>query len=563
MSKVHLCICATNEADVLPRFLDSFSPHVDAIHVVIARGNTVADTTEEILTARGIPFDIYKNQMPGSESWPHCDNFADIRHRAFYKGIEAGADWLMWADCDDVLSASAAEFLDGLRADKYDPPGDAIMSPYVTGTDGAYAKRIRLMRASAYKTWENAVHEDIVLDPGARTLWTPELQILHAPLASKTGSTSRNRRILESIPEDDRTGREWFYLFRECELIGNITSAVSAAIRAVLSPDLGDTEKCLAYLTVGRHIADPEGAEPPLIEAARLQPDRREAFFELAKLNYRRGRREKAKAWAHIMNAIDVPEEPAWTHDPSVYGWRGRDLTTAILGDWRSQVKPRRKAGIRIAVAHPTCRPDEAMAVREMWLQRAVNPDSIEYFFGIADADVPADHQLRDLPHAVSDPVPAGHSSAVANYNAAAMACDAPIVIAAQDDIYPPAGWDLAVWNAMQKHTAVPAALWLHDGHRGDRDKLMVLMCVTRPYLKKQGYLLCPEYDGYWSDTEFSWRAWRDGIVHDARHIKFYHNHPAFTGAQSDEHYMRQQNPEANERGKTIFLRRNPDCDWV
>jgi hypothetical protein len=55
----------------------------------------------------------------------------------------------------------------------------------------------------------------------------------------------------------------------------------------------------------------------------------------------------------------------------------------------------------------------------------------------------------------------------------------------------------------------------------------------------------------------------RDGIVIDGRHIKFFHNHPAFTGAPSDEHYMRQQNPEANARGKAIFLRRNPDCSWV
>lgn len=563
MPTVRLCICATNEEAVLPRFIDSFQPHVDSIHVVIARGALPPDGTQQILEARGIDFETYENRAPGTEDWPHTDHFAAARNAAFAMGLRADADWLMWADCDDVITDGAADFLRGLRAGAYHPPGEAIMGPYVTGTDGRYARRIRLVRPSHYISWENAVHEDIALREDTRTLWTPELQILHAPLSKKSGSTTRNRRILESIPETARTGREWFFLFQECELAGDIVAAVTAAIQATACPDLSDNEKATAYLTIGRNIRDPEGGEPPILEAARLQPDRREPFYALADLNYRRGRRDKAKSWLCLMNSIPIPNDPTWSHDPAVYGWKGEDLTRAVHGDWRDHVRRRRKAGIKIAVAHPTCRPDEAMAVRRMWLERAVNPDAIEYFFGIDAATAASGHLIADLPHAISAPVPEGYSTAVANYNAAAMACDAPVVIAAQDDIYPPPGWDLAVWQAIQPHTARPAALWLHDGHRGDNDPLMVIMCVTRPYLKAQGYLLCPDYDGYWSDTEFSWRAHRDGIVHDARHIKFFHNHPAFTGAASDEHYQRQQNPTANARGKAIFQKRNPDCPWV
>jgi hypothetical protein len=563
MPNVHLCITCYNEAAIIGRFLDSFLPHVDGIHAVLARGASAADDTEEILRSRGVPVSHYKNGEPGA-AWPHVDNFAAARQQSWEMGLAAGADWLMWADCDDVITESAEGVLAAIRRGD-SVPSPALVGPYITGTDGSHAKRTRLVHREARPRWVNAVHEDIDLAPGTDRAWCPELQILHAPAADKRGSTDRNRRILEAIPEEERSGREWFFLFRECELAGDIVPAMTAAIRATACDDLSVPEKQAAYLTIGRWIKDIDGAEPPLVEALRLDPSRREPLYELARINHRHGRGDRARQWLALMEAIPMPDAPAWNHDASLYGWRAADLAMRIRGDWQETLRRQRKRpGIRISVAHPTCRPDEALRVREMWLERAVRPDTIEYVFGIEPGVAAAgQHEILRTPHAVSQPVPDGHSSAVANYNAAAMACTGPIVIAAQDDIYPPHAWDEQIWRALGPHTARPAALWVHDGHRGDRDQLMVIMCITRQYLRQQGYLLCPEYDGYWSDTEFSWRAVRDGIVIDGRHIKFFHNHPAFTGAPSDEHYMRQQNPEANARGKAIFLRRNPDCSWV
>ena len=72
--------------------------------------------------------------------------------------------------------------------------------------------------------------------------------------------------------------------------------------------------------------------------------------------------------------------------------------------------------------------------------------------------------------------------------------------------------------------------------------------------------LLSPDYDGYWSDTEYSWRTYKRGEVIPAGHIKFWHDHPLFTGAASDAEYWRQQNPEAERRGRAIFACRNPDA---
>ena len=213
---------------------------------------------------------------------------------------------------------------------------------------------------------------------------------------------------------------------------------------------------------------------------------------------------------------------------------------------------------ITISVAHPTCRPEKALEVRKQWLARATHPDRIEYIFG-TEAGLAA-RLGPGVSYRVSEPVPDGFSSAVANYNTAALACTGQIIIAAQDDVEPPQGWDEAIVQALSPYLAEPKVLHVHDGFR--EDQLMVIMCVTRPYLEQQGYLLCPEYDGYWSDTEFSFRAHEAGLVIAGRQIRFFHNHPAFTGSASDAEYQRQHNPAANARGQAVFKRRNPNCPW-
>jgi len=211
----------------------------------------------------------------------------------------------------------------------------------------------------------------------------------------------------------------------------------------------------------------------------------------------------------------------------------------------------------RISVAHPTCRPDTALTIRQLWIERAAQPEQIEYLFGINEGDIETVRKLASHPHALSAGVPVGYSSAVANYNAAVAATHGALVICAQDDIYPPPGWDDLIWQRMQPHLHEAKVLHVHDGF--SRDQLMVVMCVTRKWLERNdGHVLAPEYDGYFSDTEFSCRAYAAGEVVDGRDIAFYHDHPFFTRRANDETYLRQHNPEAVARGRSIFQRRNP-----
>jgi hypothetical protein len=571
VAKIHLGIICGNEEDKIVRFLDSFQPHVDSISVVRAVGALAPDKTLEIAEARGCLVGEYKN-AEASADWEHIDNFAAARSQSFAMAPD-DTDWVMWADCDDVLSETAQTLLRCVREGQ-DAKGEVIYGPYVTSANGSYARRVRMVKRSAYRQWINAVHEDIEYDESAKLAWAAELQVIHLPINNKRNSPARNRRILEAIPADKRTGREWWFLSKEAEVQNDLGEAISSAVIATGRDDLGDEEKFVCYLTIGRYLREPEEAERPLLEAVRLLPYRREGYAELVKMHLARGSGKKALAYVNCMEAQDMPDEPSWTHDASLYGWRAHDLKTLALSKagrtkdaeqlrkaWLKRYKP------RIAVGHPAGRGAKDIEVRQMWLERAAQPERVAYFFGINEGDKDVVEELQHYPHQMSQAVPEGHSSAVANYNAAARAATssgARLFIMSQSDVYPPHGWDEQIVQAMKAHMDKPTVLHVHDGFRRPDDKLMTIMCFNWRWWLGREWLLCPEYDGYWSDAEFSFRAYRDGVVQDARHIEFYHDHPIFTGAASDECYRRQQNPEANERGKAIFRRRNPDAiGWV
>ena len=151
--------------------------------------------------------------------------------------------------------------------------------------------------------------------------------------------------------------------------------------------------------------------------------------------------------------------------------------------------------------------------------------------------------------------------SCVAAWNLAAKKARGDLLVQVSDDWIPPPGWDakllsLVEGRDLQKEQIVLA---VSDGHR--TDKLLCMAILSRARLEAQGDLFFEGYESVFSDNEFSHRAWRDGIVIDARdRFRFEHQHPAFGKAQMDATYAHNNSRDRYIAGEAIFKTRNPDA---
>ena len=101
---------AGNESQHIARALDSAFFVTDTVIVVRAIGGQEPDDTLDIAKKRGCITDEYYNS-PATASWKFVDDFASARNQAFRLGIQSGADWLMWMDCDDTLPEGMGEII--------------------------------------------------------------------------------------------------------------------------------------------------------------------------------------------------------------------------------------------------------------------------------------------------------------------------------------------------------------------------------------------------------------------------------------------------------------------
>src|SRR5882724_9650615 len=96
----------------------------------------------------------------------------------------------------------------------------------------------------------------------------------------------------------------------------------------------------------------------------------------------------------------------------------------------------------RISLLHATYKRVGGPAeVRDAWLDRAVDPDSIEYVLSMDADDLATVAVTEGLPRLVNPPQ-GGAVTAVRNWNAAAAAANGDLLVVIADDLFPPHGWD-------------------------------------------------------------------------------------------------------------------------
>ena len=548
-NKISLCVIAGNVERHIERFIDSFLPLVDEICIVRAIGNQKPDSTMELAEAAGCRTGTYANTI----DWPHVDDFAAARNVACSM---ASHGWLMWADTDDIIEPESIEQIKRLISDIGDEDVDGVLMPYVIPEDGVINWRERIWRkGSAF--WENPVHECLRFKDGAKHLRFEGARIVHASDKRSVARDERNLRILESIPEEERTVSQKFHVFQSLIALDRNSDAILKAVEFAQMPEAGKNERYEALFQLARLAEDDTTKKAALLQAVSIDPTRREAFGELG-LACLPHDPESALGWTAAMLALPIPREAPWNLRRSYYGHLGLHLRGMALRADNRHAEANAleqnhfiRSGAKISLLHATRgRPSQAWRTRQEWLRTAIDPDAIEHIFAI-DPDDEMSIPLALARHVVNQPA-LGHGP-VGGWNIAAASSSGEVLIQLSDDFAPFPGWDKAILEAIGD-TSEEKVLAVSDGNR--TDDLLCMAILTRARYKKQGYLFHPEFFSMHSDNWFSRQAFADGVVIDARSsIVFEHLHPAFGKAAMDETYARSNADYRYQSGKGIYDR--------
>lgn len=438
--KLSLCVIAGNESQQIKSLLASLIGIVDELSLVRAIGSQEADETEQIVrdwcerNAVAFVFSEYRNGVT-AQAWKHVDSFAKARNQSF---AQATGDWLLWADCDDVLAQAS-----DLRQRLSELTGDVLMvrCPYDVRGTGKKLQRERIIRRSAFESgriWHHDVHENLLLLPNDRhTDWTSPVWH-HQPVAVKQINRKRNLAILgRSVTE---AATQYFYIHQEHYCAGNKLASEQFGRIALSFPNLDDSFRYEVQLNLARLVASRREAMQFAMGAHGVFPWCREAIASIIMLAFERNDGKRASFWAARMLALPEPAEKdrPWTHEVKWYGWAGHDLAARAfrLADQQSDAAAMQLVYHRHK--HPLIRLTQktlgdstrSVSFRDAWLSTAANPEIIEHVFLIRADDKETVLMAKQFLHDIDEPRERE---------------DSMICVEMQDGMVPPHNWDQKV----------------------------------------------------------------------------------------------------------------------
>lgn len=210
------------------------------------------------------------------------------------------------------------------------------------------------------------------------------------------------------------------------------------------------------------------------------------------------------------------------------------------------------------SLCHTTARPDGWQNAASAWLKKCVNPEKVEYILSV---DEGTEFSCFDLPTFGTNRVVVNNKRrcSVDGWNTAAQASTGRFLINVADDLMPCERWDEELLRAIP-NLRQDVVL---DIDTGGTPGLLPFSFLSRKYLNKltdrygyEGGFFYPGYRGMYCDTEFTDLARRDGVVINARHLYFEHQHPFFHKGKMDAIYQRQNSQDEYAYGKQIYDQR-------
>jgi hypothetical protein len=207
---------------------------------------------------------------------------------------------------------------------------------------------------------------------------------------------------------------------------------------------------------------------------------------------------------------------------------------------------------ILFSLCHTTARlPHGWKAAAQAWFDNCDNPELVEYILTLDDPAHTKDLE-SPFPNTKAGVCNGDKKDCVAGWNYAAKLSTGAFIITVADDFFPCPHWDTELLKLIDF-----SKQQVLEVHTGDKHEDVMSFCMmTREYYSRYGYVYFPEYVSVFCDNDFTDQARKDGVVVDAKHLKFEHRHPTVTGAEPDAVYLHQGTPHAHTVGKDVYTRR-------
>jgi len=227
----------------------------------------------------------------------------DVARNMSLDMIPADFDWCIALDADEILLPGWRQALEDMASGVTRPSYEYTWSWNDDGTPGLVYGGDKIHTRNGYR-WKHPVHE--VLTPtAAETRGWVDLKIHHHPDNNKARTYLP---LLElSVAEDPTDDRNAHYLGREYFNIGRLEEAATELKRHLSLPKAvwaPERAKSMRYLAK----CEPSRAEYWLLRACAEDPNRREPWFDLARLYHNQ------KSWhacsAAAFRALTIRERP-------------------------------------------------------------------------------------------------------------------------------------------------------------------------------------------------------------------------------------------------------------
>jgi hypothetical protein len=469
-------IAGPGEGAILRRLIESSRGLWDQVVVVPAVGANNAHSVRQCAQeAAGevLVCEEYHNS-PEFKDWPHIDNFAAARNKAF--GLATGK-YVIWADCDDIFEAGQAEAHRQAIMDREagKTEWDILVTTYDVQNSGMRNnRRERIFRrmddGKLPAHWERQIHERVTPAKDTKIGVAEHLKILHAPNGPKISSAERNKRIIAS--RISGIGMEWYYLAQEHFLKNEYQQAIGPCLLALEHSDLGPAERYQLHTQASMMLSDRAKRLEHLGKAITLSPLRREAHGLLAADRMDHG--DFTSAY-HLLRMVDsMPHTSDWNQENRWYKHLPRQFMAQCLRANKQNLEADilvregfRSAWGRITVLH-IGEPEDCLRSLSLYTDTADDPNAIQHMLVTQRGNKQADrHRII-------------HSAEEAM---GAAAGDILITITAKDVQMPGLRWDL---DLIENGTIPPGAGRLPDPV--DRLSRVIVGLTTTP--KRIGTIL-------------------------------------------------------------------------